>query len=45
MFVLQILDRKNAEIEELKVHYRNKAKEMEDSTSKLEKKGMMIIAI
>ena len=35
----QILDRKNAEIEELKVHYRNKLREQEENMTKTEKKG------
>lgn len=35
----QILDRKNAEIEEVKSHYRQKAKEMEECVAKLDKKG------
>ncbi|KAL4239252.1 hypothetical protein ACF0H5_000069 [Mactra antiquata] len=36
--VQKILDRKNAEIEDVKVQHRNKMKEMEDHMSKMEKK-------
>ncbi|XP_064613051.1 centrosomal protein of 112 kDa-like [Liolophura sinensis] len=36
--VQKILDRKNAEIEEVKSHYRQKAKEMEECVTKLDKK-------
>jgi len=35
----QILDRKNAEIEEIKQHYQNKSHEKEGIASQLEKKG------
>lgn len=38
-FPLQILDRKNGELDELKTMYRAKQKESEESVSKLEKKG------
>ncbi|XP_074647781.1 centrosomal protein of 112 kDa-like [Tubulanus polymorphus] len=36
--VQKILDRKNAEIEDVKGHYRSKAKDQEDSLSKMERK-------
>jgi hypothetical protein len=35
------LDRKNTEIEELKANYRAKAKELEDTITKLERKSMI----
>ncbi|XP_033734026.1 centrosomal protein of 112 kDa-like isoform X4 [Pecten maximus] len=41
--VQKILDRKNAEIEELKSHYRSKAKELEETISKMEKKIQTLV--
>ena len=41
--LFQILDRKNAEIEDVKTQYRAKAKEMEDTVNKLEKKSKMFL--
>ena len=35
------MDRKNTEIEELKANYRAKAKELEDTITKLERKSMI----
>ena len=43
--IFQILDRKNAEIEDVKTQYRAKAKEMEDTVNKLEKKSKLIVLI
>ena len=39
ILILQILDRKNAEIEELKSNYRSKAKELEETISKMDRKS------
>ncbi|KAJ8036850.1 hypothetical protein HOLleu_17494 [Holothuria leucospilota] len=36
--IQKILDRKNAEIEEMKIHYRTKTKDLEEKNKKLEKK-------
>lgn len=36
---MQILDRKNSEIEDVKGHYRNKIKELEEIITKLERKS------
>ena len=41
--LFKILDRKNREIEDLKLHYRTKTKEHEGSVQKLEKKGSNIV--
>ena len=40
--MFQILDRKNAEIEDVKVQHRNKNKELEDHIAKTEKKSTKI---
>ena len=40
--MFQILDRKNAEIEDVKVQHRNKNKELEDHIAKTEKKSTNI---
>ena len=37
--MVQILDRKNMELEEVKSHYRNKITEMEAAAKKQERKG------
>ena len=37
--MVQILDRKNMELEEVKSHYRNKITEMEATAKKQERKG------
>ena len=39
--VVQILDRKNMELEEVKSHYRNKITEMEGAAKKQERKGKL----
>ncbi|XP_063427724.1 centrosomal protein of 112 kDa-like isoform X1 [Mytilus trossulus] len=41
--VQKILDRKNTEIEELKANYRAKAKELEDTITKLERKIQSVV--
>ncbi|XP_046555303.1 centrosomal protein of 112 kDa-like [Haliotis rubra] len=41
--VQKILDRKNAEIEDVKSHYRGKAKDMEDTITKLERKIQSLV--
>ncbi|XP_046339268.2 centrosomal protein of 112 kDa-like isoform X3 [Haliotis rufescens] len=41
--VQKILDRKNAEIEDVKSHYRGKAKDSEDTTTKLERKIQSLV--
>ncbi|KAL3875698.1 hypothetical protein ACJMK2_033626, partial [Sinanodonta woodiana] len=41
--VQKILDRKNAEIEDVKAQYRSKAKELEDTIAKLEKKMQAVM--
>lgn len=40
---LQILERKNSEIEELKTLYKKKQNEMEETITKLEKKGDVVL--
>ena len=40
--VVQILDRKNSEIEDVKSHYRSKMKELEETITKLERKGTAV---
>ena len=40
LFCFKVLNRKNAEIDDLKRHYKNKEKEGEESRKKLEKKGL-----
>ena len=39
LLYVQILDRKNSEIEDVKSHYRSKTKELEETITKLERKG------
>jgi len=39
---VQILDRKNSEIEDVKSHYRSKTKELEETITKLERKGTAV---
>jgi hypothetical protein len=41
-FVIQILERKNAEIEEIKQHYRTKSQEQENLVNQMEKKGRVV---
>jgi hypothetical protein len=38
-FFCQILDRKNSEIEDVKSHYRTKTKDLEETITKLDRKG------
>lgn len=42
-FYLQILERKNNEIEELKILYKKKQSETEETIRKLEKKGDVML--
>lgn len=38
LVLFQILDRKNTEMEEMKIHYRKKVTDLEETNSKLDKK-------